>query len=184
MPPVVVVIHRTRDADDYLEKSFNDICTLPVKQADEKEMLQPGTVYVAPPNYHLLLEDDLSFSLSVEGDVNFARPSVDVLFESAAEALEDRVVAVVLTGANDDGSRGMAIVKAAGGLTVVQDPKTAEAPSMPKAAIERTGPHVVMPLDQIGPFLARLAQRPAPAAADGPRDACRRAPSLPVEEDS
>ena len=157
MPGVVIVVHRgTRDTDDYLESSFNATCSLTVKQADEKESIEAGTVYFAPPNYHLLIEDDLTFSLSMEGPVNYARPAIDVAFESAAEVPDAVVAGVILTGANDDGSRGLRAIKRSGGLTIVQDPSTAEVPSMPRAAVERASPDRILPLASIGPFLAAL----------------------------
>ena len=156
LPAVVIVVHRIRDADDYLETAMNGICALDVKQAEGGEKMKPGHVYFAPPNYHLLIEDDLTFSLSVEMPVNYARPSVDATFETAAEALGPALVGVVLTGANDDGSRGLKEIKAAGGLTVVQDPQTAAVDAMPRAAISAAAPDYILSLDRIGPFLTQL----------------------------
>jgi two-component system chemotaxis response regulator CheB len=127
-----------------------------VKEAEEKETAVPGTVYVAPANYHLLLEDDRTFSLTLESRVRFARPSIDVLFESAADVYGSRLIGIILTGANDDGSRGLAAIKKRGGLAVVQDPTGAEVDTMPRAALRAAEVDFVLPLVAIGPFLANL----------------------------
>jgi two-component system chemotaxis response regulator CheB len=113
-------------------------------------------VYVAPPNYHLLIEDDGTFSMSVEGAVNYARPSVDVVFESAAEVYGQGLIGVILTGANKDGSLGLKKIKEAGGLVIVQTPETSEAADMPRAAIAAVNPDYVLPLEKIGPLLRKL----------------------------
>lgn len=152
--PVIVVSHRHRNSDDYLEQHMNELCALPVKQADEKEKIIPGVIYFAPPNYHLLVEDDRTFSLSVDAPVNYARPSIDVLFESALAVFGAGLVGIVLTGANNDGSRGLKKIKQAGGLTIAQDPACAEVPHMPRAAIAAAGPDLVLSLEKIGELLA------------------------------
>jgi two-component system chemotaxis response regulator CheB len=151
--PVIIVSHRHPDSDDYLEQHMNEHCSLPVKQADEKEKVIPGVIYFAPPNYHLLIEDNRTFSLSVEAPVNYARPSIDVLFESALGVFGSGLVGIVLTGANNDGSRGLKKIKQAGGLTIAQDPADAEVPHMPKAAIAAADPDLILPLEKIGEFL-------------------------------
>lgn len=155
--PVIIVVHRHPNADGYMEESLDYKCTLSVKQVDEKEKIQNGVVYIGPPNYHVLIEDTRIFSLSVEEAVNYARPSIDVLFESAADVYGPELVGVVLTGNNDDGVRGLQRIKRRGGLTVVQTPETAEAESMPKAAIAAVDPDHVLPLKEIGPFLNGLS---------------------------
>ncbi len=113
---------------------MNDKCSLRVKQAEEKEPVMPGVIYFAPPNYHLLIEMDRTFSLSVEARVNYARPAIDVLFETAAEVYGSKPVGVILTGASADGAKWLMKIKAAGGITVVKDPRTAEAEIMPESA--------------------------------------------------
>ena len=118
--------------------------------------MAPGTLYIAPPGYHLLLEADRSFSLSCDAPEHFSRPSIDVLMESAADALGPRLAAVLLTGANHDGAAGMAKVGRLGGLTVVQDPDEALFPEMPRAALALRAPDFVLPLQQIQAFLAGL----------------------------
>jgi two-component system chemotaxis response regulator CheB len=155
--PVIIVQHSHPGSDDFLTRYLNNKCRLIVKQADDKEPVLPGVVYFAPPNYHLLIEMDHSFSLSVEEPVNFARPSIDVLFETAAEAYGSRLMGIILTGASADGARGLMKIKSAGGIAVVQDPRTAEAQIMPKSAISAGEVDFILPLEAIGKFLARLS---------------------------
>ena len=156
---VVVVMHRHKDADGYLEQLLNNECKIRVKQADEKEKIKAGVVYVAPPNYHLLIEDDGTFSMSIAGAVNYARPSVDVVFESAAEVYGKGLIGVILTGANKDGSQGLKKIKEAGGLAIVQTPETSEVSEMPGAAIAAVKPDYVLPLEKIGPLLRKLESK-------------------------
>lgn len=151
--PVMVVQHHDPRADDFLARHLDDRCRLRVKMAEEKETAMPGVIYLAPANYHLLVEDDHTLSLSVDEKVNFARPAIDVLFESAADAYGPRLMGVILTGANQDGSQGLRRIKEYGGLTVVQDPQTAVAPSMPEAALAATEVDHVLPLAKIGDFI-------------------------------
>jgi two-component system, chemotaxis family, protein-glutamate methylesterase/glutaminase len=153
---VIIVAHRHSDSDDYLEQSLNSECEIRVKQADEKEAINDGVVYIAPPNYHLLIEDDNTFSMSVEGAVNYARPSIDVLFESAAYVYGPELIGIILTGANNDGSQGLKKIKKMGGLTIVQTPETSEFDDMPKAAIATAKPDHILPIEEIGPFLRVL----------------------------
>jgi two-component system chemotaxis response regulator CheB len=110
-------------------------------------------VYVAPANYHLLVEEDQTLSMTVGEKVNFARPSIDVLFETAADVFSAGLIGIILTGAGTDGSKGMKSIKESGGLTIVQDPGTAESDAMPKAAIAITVIDHILPLPEIGPFL-------------------------------
>jgi two-component system chemotaxis response regulator CheB len=129
---------------------------LPVLQADDKAMLEAGTVYFAPPGYHLSIEAEGCFSLSQEDPVHYSRPSIDVLMTSAADAYGAQQCAILLTGASADGAAGMAAIGAAGGLTVVQDPDEAEISTMPAAAIRARAPGFVLPLAGIGALLATL----------------------------
>ena len=154
--PVIIVQHMSPLADSYLPVRLDEISALTVKEAEDKEPLRPGVVYVAPPDYHLLAEADGSLSLSVDPKVNFSRPSVDVLFESASDAFGPALVGVILTGANQDGARGLARIKRRGGLAVVQSPESAQAPTMPEAALETTCVDHVLPLADIAPFLNNL----------------------------
>lgn len=154
---VLVVQHMAADSSNYLVEHFAGRCGLRVKEADDKEKIEPGTIYFAPPNYHLLVERQKSLALSTEEKVHYSRPSVDVLFETAAEAYCEKLVGVILTGANADGSSGLAVVKSLGGLTIVQSPETAQAEVMPKAALAKTDVEKILPLDKIGPFLVSLS---------------------------
>lgn len=150
--PIAIVQHRGIEQTERLSLALQEMTPLPVREADDKEPIVPGCVYVAPPDYHLLVEVG-RFALSTDGRVLAARPSIDMLFESAADAYLERVVAVVLTGASRDGAQGASRVKRKGGVVVVQDPSTAEAPVMPEAAIAAAQPDRVLPLAEIAAFL-------------------------------
>jgi len=155
--PLLVVQHISPDAGDGMARLLAELCAIRVKEADEQESIVPGTAYLAPPNYHLLVEHDGLLSLSADGYVSYARPSVDVLFESAATAFGPAVIGVVLTGANADGARGLKAIKAAGGLAIVQDPADAESSQMPAAALAATQPDYLLPLASIAATLRSVA---------------------------
>lgn len=157
--PIIVVQHLHPESESYLPKILAAHCALPVKQAEEREVIQAGSVYIAPPNYHLLIEEDRSFSLSLEPPVRYARPSVDVMFETAVYAYRDKLIGIILTGANDDGSYGVKKLKQMGGYVIVQDPKTAEAEAMPTAAIAAAKVDKVLPIEQVGLYLLQLVNR-------------------------
>lgn len=144
--PLVLVQHRSEEPDNRLITLLRTATALPVCEPDDKQPIAPGSIYLAPANYHLLVEPG-RFALSTEAPVVFARPSVDVLFESAAAAYGAGVVAVVLTGANADGAAGVSAIRQRGGLVVVQDPATAEARRMPDAAIAAGADHILRLLD-------------------------------------
>jgi two-component system chemotaxis response regulator CheB len=162
-PPVhaaiVVVLHVPDAADSLLAQLFGARVQVPVEEARPHAPVQPGRIYFAPPGYHLLVEADSTFSLSCEPPVQFSRPSIDVLFESAAEAFGARVLGVVLTGANEDGAQGLACIKACGGLTAVQEPDEAAHPTMPEAAIRVAAPAYVLPLAGLGRLLQTVVGR-------------------------
>lgn len=163
--PIAIVQHRSTASDDeLLERSLGRHSTLEVVAAGDKDPLVPGRVFVGPADYHLIVERG-HLALSTDELVQFARPSIDVLFESAAHAYGDRVVGVLLTGVNEDGAAGLERIAAAGGFTVAQDPATAEQPQMPAAAVARGAARRVLPLERIGTFLADLR----PAATGGGR---------------
>jgi two-component system chemotaxis response regulator CheB len=153
---VAIVIHVPPGNDDLLVRALAPRCALPLVEASDKQPVEAGTVYVAPPGYHLLVESSGAFALSLDEPVNFSRPSIDVLFESAGHAYRDRVLAMVLTGANEDGAEGLRIVRAFGGMAWVQDPAGASAPVMPSAAIERAGADRVMTLEDMARALAGI----------------------------
>lgn len=151
--PLMVVVHLPRDKESVLPNLYRARCRLEVKEAEDKELARPGVAYFAPPDYHLLVEPDRRLSLSSDEPVRYSRPSIDVLFESAAEAYGEGVLGVILTGANDDGSAGLRAVCAAGGTAVVQDPATAQAPQMPRAALAACPEARVLRLEQIADYL-------------------------------
>ena len=154
---VVVAQHRQADGgNSRLEKLLDARCSLTVCEAEDKQALGPGTVLVAPADYHLYVERG-AVSLSVDAPLNYSRPSIDVLFGSAADAFGAAVAGVVLTGANADGADGLARIAARGGRTIVQDPETAARREMPDAALAATPEACVMALADIGPLLVELA---------------------------
>jgi len=134
-PAIVVVIHQPRRSQGTLAEALGGACVLPLREPQDKEPLAPSTVYVAPPDYHLLIDPGPSFALSVDEPVNFSRPSIDVLFESAADVLGGRCAGMLLSGANSDGARGLRAIQEAGGLAVVQAPAQAAQRAMPDAAL-------------------------------------------------
>jgi two-component system chemotaxis response regulator CheB len=158
--PVVVALHRgvSASTEDVLVNSLQRHCVLPVVEAEDKTLLTPGQVLLAPSDYHLLIEDD-HVALTTDAPVRYSRPSIDVLFESAADAYADRLAAVILTGANDDGARGLAVVKERGGRTFVQDPVTAERREMPDAAIATGAVDRILPVPAIAAALESLGSR-------------------------
>jgi two-component system, chemotaxis family, protein-glutamate methylesterase/glutaminase len=167
--PVVLAQHRSPDSQPGgLERLLQLHTDRAVREATDKQPLAPYAVYVAPPDYHLLVEPG-ALALSLDERVQYARPSIDVLFESAADAYGDRAVGIVLTGASADGAAGLARIKERGGVALVQDPATAERATMPAAAVAATNADAVLPVDEMGAFLLGLcaesgserARRPA-----------------------
>lgn len=156
---VVCILHLPQDRESRLAELFDQRIAPPVREACDKQPIEPGTVYFAGPGYHLSIEQDRSFSLSCEPPVHFARPAIDVLLESAADACGPALAAVLVTGANQDGADGMARVRACGGLAIVQDPAEAQVATMPEHAIRRSAPHLVLPLAQIAALLPLLENR-------------------------
>lgn len=159
--PVLLVLHRSRTSEaTLLERVITRACDHPARELGDKDVLTAGTVHIAPPDYHVLVEGD-SVSLSVDDPVNHSRPSVDLAFETAAEVYAERLVAVLVSGLGRDGARGIAQVHARGGRTLVQDPAEAERPDMPLAAIETGCVDEVATLARIGARLGELAGGPA-----------------------
>ena len=156
--PIVIAQHLHPLQDRYFIEHYAGMCNLKVKEADEKEAILPGVITFAPPNYHLLIERDRTFSLSIDEKVNYSRPSIDVLFESAVDVYGRRCIGVILTGANNDGAQGLRMVQKKGGLTIVQDPNTAESAYMPRAAIQVTEVDYILPLQEIGKLLLNIPQ--------------------------
>lgn len=154
--PVVCILHMPPDRDSRLAELFAERLQVPSREAIDKAPVEPGVVYFAPPAYHLSIENDRTFSLSQEAPVHFARPSIDVLMASAADAYGAGLAGILLTGANQDGADGMARIRECGGLTIVQDPAEAQSAAMPAQAIRRSAPHLVLPLARIGALLPML----------------------------
>ena len=159
--PLLVVQHRSPRSEGYMIRHLDEAGPLRVGEADEKERPRAGRIYLAPANYHLLVEPDGSLALSVEARVHFSRPSIDVLFETAADAWGPKLAGGILTGANADGAAGLRRVADRGGFAFVQDPAAAESPEMPRAALAAVPGARVLPLDRIGPFLSRFLQEMA-----------------------
>jgi two-component system chemotaxis response regulator CheB len=153
--PLAVVLHRAKDSDGALVEILQHDSSLPVSEPFDKEPILPGRVYLAPADYHLLVESG-HFCLSVDAPIRYARPSIDVLFESAADAFGAEAIAVVLTGANGDGAYGATKVREARGRVIVQDPATAEAPQMPEAVLAKFRPDYILPLEKMAPLLVEL----------------------------
>ena len=164
-PAIAIAQHRSADSGSgALSAMVGRHTELNVCEAGDKDPIEPGRVYIAPPDYHLYVEEG-AFALDVDDAVQYSRPSIDVLFDSAADVYGERLAAVILTGANEDGAYGIERVKRRGGLTMAQDPETAVKRERPAAAIATGAVDRVLPLDEIGPELARLGAR----EADGSR---------------
>ncbi|HCV75753.1 chemotaxis protein CheB [Pseudomonas oryzihabitans] len=154
--PLAVVLHLPDDRTSRLAELFQARLALRVREAEDKDAILPGTLYFAPPGYHLLVEDDFTLSLSRDEPVQFSRPSIDVLFESATDALGEQVCGILLTGANHDGASGLHALAQNGGVTVVQSPQSAEVPTMPEAALKRLHPDFVLDVPGIHLLLIEL----------------------------
>lgn len=159
--PVIVVLHLPREKPSLLVEIFSRQCPLPVYEAQDKAPIEPGAVYFAPPDYHLLVDQGPAFALSVDEPVHYSRPSIDVLFETAADVFGEHLLAVVLTGASQDGAAGLAAVHRAGGTTAVQRPDEASSPYMPESAMRASPVDHVLPLADIAPLIAALAAIPS-----------------------
>ena len=160
--PIVVVVHLPPNRSSLLAEIFAKRCLVRVREPEDKEPISAGSIWFAPANYHLLVEADRSFALSIDVPVNFSRPSIDVLFESAADAFGPNLGCVVLTGANDDGAQGASSIRRQGGLVIVQEPSTAEAKEMPTAAISRANPQIIATLPEIAELIRLMTTRAAP----------------------
>jgi two-component system chemotaxis response regulator CheB len=156
-PALLIVLHLPRERPSLLVEIYANRCALPVREADDKEPIEPGTVYFAPPDYHMLVERSRQIALSTDEPENYSRPSIDVLFESAADVYADRLLGIILTGANEDGAAGLLAVHRAGGVTVVQEPDSAKVPVMVVSALQRNPADFVLPLPGIAELLKGLA---------------------------
>lgn len=159
--PIVIVQHRGKGSASGLCEFLSKWSSVPVAEPEDKEPVRGGHAYLAPRDYHLLIENH-SFALSTDAPVGFARPSIDVLFESAADEYQRRAIGVILTGGNRDGARGLAAIKSQGGLTLVEDPVSAACREMPEAAITQTKPDWILPLEEIALRLHKLSECSTP----------------------
>jgi two-component system, chemotaxis family, protein-glutamate methylesterase/glutaminase len=156
-PALLIVMHLPRERPSLLVEIYEKRCALPIREADDKEPIESGTVYFAPPDYHLLVEKSRQIALSTDEPVHFSRPSVDVLFESAAEVYGSALLGVILTGANEDGAAGLHAIHLAGGVTVVQQPDSAKVPLMVVSALQRNPADFVLSLPEIAALLKGLS---------------------------
>lgn len=155
---IVLIVHRRNSDDNFLEELIRMKSGLKVKEVEDKTPIKVGHVYVAPADYHLLIEDNFSFSLDVSEKVNYSRPSIDVGFESAADIFGTKLVAILLSGANNDGTNGLLAVKQNGGTVIVQKPETADVPYMPAYAIKNLEADYILSPTEIAEFIKGLAE--------------------------
>lgn len=154
---VLVVLHLPRERPSLLVNIFGPKCALPVREAEDKETVTPGTIYFAPPDYHLLVDRGPQLALSMDDPVNYSRPSIDVLFESAADVYSTRLLGIILTGASHDGAAGLEAVSRAGGMTCVQDPSTAHASLMIESALQRVRAQHILGLRGLAELLGTVS---------------------------
>lgn len=153
---IVVVVHRMNDPDSVLVELLSSRTTLMVKEAEEKEKITPGYVYIAPVDYHLLIDDDKTFSIDCSEKVNFSRPSIDSTLISAANVYGNQLITILLSGSNNDGMKGLIAVKKAGGMTVVQDPQTSEVSYMPQRAVDGADPDFIIESGKLADFIRKM----------------------------
>ncbi len=151
--PILIVQHTSPYQDSLLPEILGKRAKLKVSEAEDKMEILPGNIYTAPPNYHLLSETPSTLALSSDDKVNYSRPSIDVLFESVALVYGKNATGIILSGANNDGAEGMIRIKEAGGITIAQDPQTAEFPMMPQAAIDTGAIDHILSIEEIAQFL-------------------------------
>lgn len=156
--PIIIVQHMHPESDDYLANYLSEFSALTFKEADEKEKIKKGTVYIAPANYHLMIDEDETLALTTDHKVNFCRPAIDILFESAVEVYGKKVIGIILTGANSDGALGMKKIKEAGGLTIIQDPQEAHVDTMPSSVKKIIEVDHSIPLKEIGKLLNKVGR--------------------------
>lgn len=154
--PIVIVVHRKKGTDSLLADLLNTKTVLNVKEAEEKELLLAGNIYIVPSDYHLLIEKDFTFSLDYSEKINYSRPSIDVTFQSAAEIYRDKLVCLLLSGSNSDGTNGLIVVKKFGGETVVQDPISAQVDYMPKQAILKAEVDHILKIEEMANYINNL----------------------------
>jgi len=154
----VIIVHRKNDGESILTDLLSSRTKLVVKEIEDKETITGGTIYLAPADYHVLIEDEKMFSLDASEKIHHSRPSIDVSFESVAEVFGISAIGVLLSGANADGAEGLSSIKEANGFTIVQDPASAEVGYMPQQALEQMTPDKILKGDAIGNFIKALVQ--------------------------
>lgn len=157
--PIVVVLHRKNNNENITESIFQSRCKIPVIEAEDKMQIKSGVVYLAPCGYHLLIERNGTFSLDSSEKVNYSRPSIDVTMESILDIYKNKIIGILLTGANDDGAKGMQLIKNGGGMTIIQSPESAMMPIMPMAAENLIKPDKILNPLEISEFLANISQQ-------------------------
>lgn len=156
MPPIIIVLHRLKNTDTSLKSVFESYTNIKIKEADDKEYIRPNTIYLAPANYHLLIEDDKRLSLTYSEMVNFSRPAIDITFDCAADVYKYDAVGILLTGANKDGAEGLRAIENVGGKVIVQDPSEAAFKVMPTAGIDACKNPAILFINEIAPHLLEL----------------------------
>jgi len=151
--PILIVLHRRSSGDSSLADLLGTKTNIPITEVDDKDQIQPSHIYLAPSDYHVLIEKDFTFALDYSEKINFSRPSLDVTFESAAEIYGESVVGIILSGANEDGTKGLLEIKKNGGTIIAQDPQTAQMPVMPQNAILRANINLVYSVQEMIDFI-------------------------------
>lgn len=154
--PILIILHRRSTADSSLSDLLGSKTALPLQEADDKDQILPGNIYLAPSDYHLLVENDFTLSLDYSEKVNFSRPSLDVTFETVADVYGGSAVGIILSGANEDGTAGLLAIKKAGGLVIAQDPETAQVPVMPQNVINFIGVDFIYGIEEIANYINGL----------------------------
>lgn len=153
---VIIVLHRRNCGDSSLSDLLSTKSSLPTQEVEDKDSILPGNIYLAPSDYHLLIEKNFTFSLDYSEKINFSRPSLDVTFESAADVYGSSLIGIILSGANEDGTNGLLTIKNRGGVIIAQEPKTAQMPLMPQFAINHTPIDFVFSVDEMADFINKL----------------------------
>ena len=153
---VIIVLHRRNSGDSSLSELLSTKSSIPTQEVEDKDPILPGNIYLAPSDYHLLAEKNFTFSLDYSEKINFSRPSLDVTFESAADVYGSSLIGIILSGANEDGTKGLLTIKNNGGIIVAQEPKTAQMPLMPQYAIDHTAVDYILSIDEMADFINGL----------------------------
>lgn len=157
--PILVVQHISSDSDNAWIQTLNNKSKIITKEGEDKEAIREGHIYIAPPDYHMLVNFDKTIALSKDEKVNFSRPSIDVLFESASDVYKENLAGILLTGSNSDGAKGLKVIKERQGVIIIQNPENAEYKEMPKAALKSISPDYISNLQEISDFMTNYANK-------------------------